>query len=130
MKIWVAVVGLALFSSAAFATDYKALLNGKYLLMPDAGCAGIEFSKDGSAATLYGELGCTTAGGVGLDTRVKWISPRVFILIEKNRLDEQSPPKSYVYVVEAIRGKHVMLKSVWTGWGNYADDTTRYTITR
>lgn len=130
MKALITGFVLVLLSSTACATDYKSLLSGKYLLMPDAGCAGIEFSKDGSAATLYGERGCTTEGGVGLDTRVKWVSSRAFILIEKEQVNEQSPPRNYVYVVDSIRGKHVMLKSVWTGWGNYPDDMTRYTIAR
>lgn len=115
-------------SAVASAADYKSLLRGKYLLMEGAGCAGLQIAPNGKDAVMYGEFGCTTEGGVGSDMRLRWIGSQAFVITETERFDETSPPRSYIYVVERVQGKKVLLRAIWTGWNDSPDSIRTYTI--
>ena len=124
-KIFLA--GLCLSLSSLACAGAKESLIGKRLVMdiPDVQCAGLSFSKNGKDAAMYAELGqCQDP----LHLRVRWLDDKTFILIEKVRLNETSPPRSFLYKVKSINQDYVQLTEIWTGWGDSKDDTLGYYI--
>ena len=122
-KIFLA--GLCLSLSSLACAGAKESLIGKRLVMdiPDVQCAGLSFSKNGKDAAMYAELGqCQDP----LHLRVRWLDDKSFILIEKVRLNETSPPRSFLYKVKSINQDYVQLTEIWTGWGDSKDDTLGY----
>ena len=122
-KIFLA--GLCLSLSSLACAGAKESLIGKRLVMdiPDVQCAGLSFSKNGKDAAMYAELGqCQDP----LHLRVRWLDDKTFILIEKVRLNETSPPRSFLYKVKSINQDYVELTWIWTGWGDSKDDTLGY----
>ena len=122
-KIFLA--GLCLSLSTLACAGAKESLIGKRLVMdiPEVQCAGLSFSKNGKDAAMYAELGqCQDP----LHLRVRWLDDKTFILIEKVRLNETSPPRSFLYKVKSINQDYVQLTWIWTGWGDSKDDTLGY----
>ena len=122
-KIFLA--GLCLSLSSLACAGAKESLIGKRLVMdiPDVQCAGLSFSKNGKDAAMYAELGqCQDP----LHLRVRWLDDKTFILIEKVRLNETSPPRSFLYKVKSINQDYVQLTEIWTGWRDSKDDTLGY----
>ena len=122
-KIFLA--GLYLSLSTLACAGAKESLIGKRLVMdiPEVQCAGLSFSKNGKDAAMYAELGqCQDP----LHLRVRWLDDKTFILIEKVRLNETSPPRSFLYKVKSINQDYVQLTEIWTGWGDSKDDTLGY----
>ena len=117
--------GLCLSLSSLACAGAKESLIGKRLVMdiPDVQCAGLSFSKNGKDAAMYAELGqCQDP----MPLRVRWLDDKTFILIEKVRLNETSPPRSFLYKVKSINQDYVQLTEIWTGWGDSKDDTLGY----
>ncbi len=117
--------GLCLSLSSWACAGAKESLIGKRLVMdiPEFQCAGLSFSKNGKDAAMYAELGqCQDP----LHLRVRWLDDKTFILIEKVRLNETSPPRSFLYKVKSINQDYVQLTEIWTGWGDSKDDTLGY----
>ena len=122
-KIFLA--GLCLSLSSLACAGAKENLIGKRLVMdiPEVHCAGLSFSKNGKDAAMYAELGqCQDP----MPLRVRWLDDKTFILIEKVRLNETSPPRSFLYKVKSINQDYVQLTEIWTGWGDSKDDTLGY----
>jgi len=122
-KIFLA--GLCLSLSTLACAGAKESLIGKRLVMdiPEVQCAGLSFSKNGKDAAMYAELGqCQDP----MPLRVRWLDDKTFILIEKVRLNETSPPRSFLYKVKSINQDYVQLTEIWTGWGDSKDDTLGY----
>lgn len=122
-KIFLA--GLCLSLSSWACAGAKENLIGKRLVMdiPEVQCAGLSFSKNGKDAAMYAELGqCQDP----LHLRVRWLDDNTFILIEKVRLNETSPPRSFLYKVKSVNQHYVELTQIWTGWGDSKDDTWGY----
>ena len=122
-KIFLA--GLCLSLSSLACAGAKESLVGKRLVMdiPEVQCAGLSFSKNGKDAAMYAELGqCQDP----MPLRVRWLDDKTFILIEKVRLNETSPPRSFLYKVKSINQDYVQLTEIWTGWGDSKDDTLGY----
>ena len=117
--------GLCLSLSSLACAGAKESLIGKRLVMdiPDVQCAGLSFSKNGKDAAMYAELGqCQDP----LHLRVRWLDDKTFIFFEKVRLNETSPPRSFLYKVKSINQDYVQLTEIWTGWGDSKDDTLGY----
>ena len=122
-KIFLA--GLCLSLSTLACAGAKESLIGKRLVMdiPEVQCAGLSFSRNGKDAAMYAELGqCQDP----LHLRVRWLDDKTFILIEKVRLNETSPPRSFLYKVKSVNQDYVQLTEIWTGWGDSKDDTLGY----
>ena len=122
-KIFLA--GLCLSLSSLACAGAKENLIGKRLVMdiPEVQCAGLSFSKNGKDAAMYAELGqCQDP----MPLRVRWLDDKTFILIEKVRLNETSPPRSFLYKVKSVNQDYVQLTEIWTGWGDSKDDTLGY----
>lgn len=117
--------GLCLsLSTMAFAGAKESLVGKRLVLdLPDTECAGLSFAKNGKDAGMYAELGqCQDP----LLLRVKWLDGKTFILIEKVRTNNISPPRSYLYRVQSINQHYVKLTQIWTGWGDYRDTSVSY----
>lgn len=122
-KIFLA--GLCLSLSTLACAGAKESLIGKRLVMdiPEVQCTGLSFSKNGKDAAMYAELGqCQDP----MPLRVRWLDDKTFILIEKVRLNETSPPRSFLYKVKSINQDYVELTHISTGWGDSKDDTWGY----
>ena len=65
---------------------------------------------------------------IDLPTKVRWLSNDTFMMIEKNQILETSPPRVFVYKVKSIKGNQIVLSEIWTGWNNFPDEDTTYTI--
>ncbi|WP_284078615.1 hypothetical protein [Acinetobacter nosocomialis] len=118
------LVGLVFIAGWANAADYKAQLSGKNLIMAGANCAGISLKNNSGLSSEMGNPECS----VNLPARVKWLDESTFMLVEKNKPNETSPPRVFIYKVKSVNGKKVVLSEIWTGWGNQPDDLTTYTI--
>ncbi|MCO8066098.1 hypothetical protein NI459_00300 [Acinetobacter schindleri] len=117
------LVGLIFGCTVASAADYKTLLTGKKLVMQGASCAGISLTKNAGLLS-EGSSSCS----VDLSTRVKWVDEDTFILIEKIKTNETSPPRVYLYNIKSIKGNKVVLSEIWTGWNSFPDEEITYTI--
>lgn len=124
MKILV-LLGTVLICGIVNAADYKAQLNGKTLTMSGAQCAGISLKKN---AGLFNEMGNRPPCEIGLSTRLKWIDGSTFALIEKERVNDISPPRVYLYKVRSLKSNQVVLTSIWTGWNDFKDEDITYSI--
>lgn len=109
--------------ATASAASFKDSLRGKNLVMQGYDCTGISL-KDTSGLLSNDSGKC----GVVLQTKLKWIDDKSFILIEKNRPNETSPPRTYLYKIKSVNGNKVVLTEVWTGWNNFPDEDHTYTI--
>lgn len=117
------LVGLIFGCTVTSAADYKTLLTGKKLVMQGASCAGISLTKN---AGLSNEDSSNCS--IDLPARVKWVDEDTFVLIEKNKMNETSPPRVYLYNVKSIKGNKVVLNEIWTGWNSFPDEEIAYTI--
>ena len=115
-------------SNSVFAMDYKQLTLGKKLTHAGASCSGISISKNGKDAFMYGEMGQLGKCTPDLNVRIKWIGDNTFILIEKDRVNDSSPPRTYLYKIKSIQNNNATLISIWTGWNDFKDDVEKYNI--
>ncbi len=117
--------GLCLSLSTLASAGVKESLVGKRLVLdlPDVECAGLSFSKNGKDAAMYAEIGqCQDP----LPLRVRWLDDKTFILIEKVRKNDISPPRTYLYRVKSYQKNGVELTDISTGWGDHKDTTVSY----
>jgi len=115
-------------SNPVFAVDNKQNLLGKKLTNIGASCSGLSISKNGTDAFMYGELGQVGKCTPDLNLRIKWINENTFIMIEKDKVNNTSPPRTYLYKIKSIKNDTVTLINVWTGWGDFKDEEEKYTI--
>lgn len=107
------------------AADYRAQLNGKFLRMSDSYCAGVSLREE---AGLFDEMDNNPPCNISVPARLKWIDGETFALIEKERKNEMSPPRVYLYKVKSVKGTKVVMTSIWTGWGDSNDRNNTYVI--
>lgn len=124
MKILI-LLSVVFVCSIANAADYRAQLNGKTLTMSGASCAGISLKKN---AGLFNEMGNNPPCEISLKTRLKWIDGTTFALIEKERINDISPPRVFLYKVKSVKGTQVVLTNIWTGWNDFKDEDITYSI--
>ena len=77
---------------------------------------------------MYGEMGQLGKCTPDLNVRIKWIGDNTFILIEKDRVNDSSPPRTYLYKIKSIQNNNATLISIWTGWNDFKDDVEKYNI--
>jgi hypothetical protein len=116
---------LLVICSTVNAADYRTQLDGKILSMNGAKCAGLSLKKNSGLLSIGSD---PNKCEVELPTKVRWIDGSTFILIESNRINEISPPRTFLYKVKSINGNKVVLTEIWTGWNNYPDSDSSYTL--
>jgi hypothetical protein len=110
-------------SPAVLAQDYSNLLNKKRLIMVGSRCAGLEFINK-KAAVLYADLDCQPSPAWG----VQWLAPKIFVLTEKERTNQECPPRNFIYIVESFKKNRILLREPWTGWGDFKESKLQYRI--
>lgn len=128
LKVSKFIFSLALLSVGlgANAESVKNQLLGKKLTIDGASCAGLSFSKNGKDAFMYDEAGFTCEPNLNL--RVRWLDDKTFILFEKDRTNDISPPRAFLYQVQKANNLKVTLSEIWTGWNQYPDEKVIYDI--
>ena len=101
--------------------DYSKKLKGKFVLK-STNYAGFEFIDDKTISWTNEMF------PMDPDTmRLKWISKDVFVaLFNKSDDKDGCPPATWVRKVESFDGEKLVLKNVWTGWGEYKDTTETF----
>ena len=85
-------------------------------VMENTNCAGMTFNNENSI-TFTNEMGCSP-----WELSAKWVTDKIFITTEKEKVQENCPPRVHVYEIISFDGKTIKLKSYWTGWGKQKDD--------
>lgn len=102
--------------------DYSKKLSGKFVL-ESADYAGFEFI-DSKTISWTNEMFPMDPDTMSL----KWVSKDIFVAIfNKTNNKENCPPSNWVRKVEYYDGKKLVLKNIWTGWGEYKDTTEAFT---
>ena len=117
--------GMVLFTcTLTNAVDYKSALMGKTLRMDGASCAGISLKKQTGLISEQPMSSCS------LDTpaKLRWLSNDTFMLVESNKTNNTSPPRTYISKIKSIKGDKAVIAEVWTGWGDYPDEDVIYRI--
>ncbi|WP_151812560.1 hypothetical protein [Acinetobacter bereziniae] len=112
-------------SFTANATDYKAMLTGKNLLLKNS-CAGISLTKKSGAISELPLAKCV----MDFPMRVRWLSNDTFMMVETVRPNETSPPRVFVYKVKSVNGNKAVISEIWAGWNNFPDEDVTYTISK
>jgi hypothetical protein len=120
--VFAAGSALLWLATATASEPFAKALAGKRLIMKDAACAGLAF-RDKDRVELYAEMGC-----VDLEARLRWLGPDTFVLTETERINQDCPPRNWIYKVESLTGKNVRLREVWTGWNDFPDSVVEYRI--
>lgn len=95
--------------------DFSKHLQGRFI-MEQANCAGFEFTNT-SRLIWYNEITCQYPDTLAL----YWINSTTFITKEIKRINETSPPRNWLYKVNAFDGTTLHLTVIWTGWGAYTE---------
>lgn len=125
MKKLLSILLCLSFSTLAFSEGFKDVFLGKKLTLNNAACAGLSFAKDGVEVSMYGEQGQCSPD---LTLRVRWLDGKTFILIEKDKVSTDTPPRTFLYRVKNVNGNKVVLTEIWTGWGDFKDSNSTYTV--
>ena len=79
--------------------------------MKGANCAGLNFISS-SLVIWTNEMDCRP------DTlRLRWLDNATFYAQDIIQLDNNCPPRVWIYQVVSFDGTHLILKDIWTGWG-------------
>ena len=117
-------MGILLSCSITNATDYKTAVDGKVLRIDGGTCAGISLKKQSG---LMGEQPLSRCS-LDLPARVKWLSDDTFMMVETEKTNDTNPPRVYISKIKSVKGNKVVIKDIWTGWGNKKDEEITYTI--
>jgi hypothetical protein len=101
------------------ATNRSTRPQGKFILK-GAGCAGFNFVGQGKVIWTN-EMACSPN-----ELSIFWLDEKTFVTKDILRTNEESPPRIDIYIVDQFDGKRLVLRSLWTGWGNYRFDTLEF----
>lgn len=99
--------------------DYSKEITGRFILQ-DSTQAGFDFIGNGKVI-WQNELN-TPAD----ELSIFWLDDKTFVTKDIQRIDQTSPPRINIYVVNKFDGKNLELKKLWTGWGDYNFDTLNF----
>jgi hypothetical protein len=124
-RLSVICIALLIAPNLASSADYVSLLQNKRLIMKGAKSAGLEFKGD-KTVIGYAEM----TGNVPIyEARIKWVRDDLFMVVEKGRVAEKCPPRTWLYEIIKLSGMTIIIKEYWTGWPVAPDETTEYRIT-
>lgn len=96
--------------------DFSEKLHGKFIL-EGADYAGFEFI-DSKTISWTNEM-----FPMDPDTmRLKWIDKNTFVATLTKNIDKKCPPRDWIRKVVSYDGSKLVLKNIWTGWEDSADD--------
>jgi hypothetical protein len=129
MRSFITASLIAMIAPVLVAQSFQGALTGKRLILEDAQCAGWDFRTDGTVLR-FDELNCTHGVEPTLKTRVRWVAPDQFLLVEssKDSGNPGCPPRVWFYKVQSIVGLKVTLKEIWLGWGQDRESAETYRV--
>lgn len=103
--------------------EFSKSMSGRFVLA-ESNCAGLYFiTKD--TVLWTNEIACNDP-----DTLIlRWLNDSIFMTKATLRTNEKCPPRVDIYKVISFDGRHLTLRSVWTGWNALKDEIlelTRY----
>lgn len=116
------------------ADTFAARLANKRLILSGAHCSGLEFLTGTDALwhneipCLVDENGCLMPDQNPLEGRVQWIDDKTFMFVETDqaKVNNQSPPRNWIYVIRKFENDLLEVDEPWTGWGK--NDVTKETF--
>ena len=99
--------------------DYSKEITGRFILK-NSTQAGFNFVGNGKII-WQNELN-TPAD----ELSIFWLDNKTFVTKDTQRIDQTSPPRVNIYVVNSFDGKNLELKELWTGWGDYNFGTLNF----
>jgi hypothetical protein len=102
------------------AENFATKISGRFV-MKDANCAGFNFISP-TRATWTNEIDC----GHPDTLKIRWLNNATFCTQDIVRLNENCPPKVWIYQVVSFDGIHLTLKDIWTGWNDHKDERTEF----
>jgi len=119
MKTLQFIFFILIISLGCFSQTKNAKKPSGMFLMADAKCAGMRFNNDDSI-TFINEIAC-----MPWELRAQWLDNKTFITVEKEKVQENCPPRVDVYKIISFDGKNLKLKSYSTGWGKQTEEIIR-----
>ena len=105
-------------------------LMGRFILQGST-CAGFEFGSDSSTVIWRNEIDCTKS-----DTNpdyytllaVHWLDANTFVTkdVAIEGQTPSKPPRVDIYTIVQDGGGKLILKKLWTGWGNFSTETLTF----
>lgn len=90
-------------------------------ILKDAECAGLHFVSP-NLVLWTNETDCLHPDTFNL----KWIDDSTFMAKDIRPLNEDCPPKVFLYKLVSFDGRRLILKDIWTGWNNLKDETLEF----
>lgn len=102
------------------AENFASKISGRFIIK-DANCAGFNFISP-TLITWTNEIDC---GHV--DTlKIRWLDNATFYTQDIVRMNENCPPRVWIYQVVSFDGIHLTLKNIWIGWNDHLDERTEF----
>lgn len=93
-----------------------------HFILKGATCAGLEFTAKDDVVNFYADLEC----GYPAKFRIHWLDKDTFVLKDIDRINEDCPPRVYIYRVVSYVNGNLKLEELWTGWGEYKKEVDTY----
>lgn len=100
--------------------NFAAKISGRFV-MKDANCAGFNFISP-KTVTWTNEIDC----GHPDTFKIRWLGNATFYTQDIVRINENCPPRVWIYQVVSFDGLHLTLKDIWTGWKDYNDERIEF----
>ncbi|WP_153796818.1 hypothetical protein [Foetidibacter luteolus] len=92
------------------------IVSGHFVLAK-SNCAGFNFINH-DIVLWTNEIACNDPDTL----KIRWLSDSTFMTRSTLRINESCPPRVDIYKVVSFDGKHLNLKSIWTGWNDAKDE--------
>ena len=102
------------------AENFATKISGQFVIT-DANCAGFNFISR-TLVTWTNEIEC----GHPDTLKIRWLDNATFYIQDIVRLNEDCPPRVWIYQVVNFDGLHLTLKDIWTGWNDHADERIEF----
>jgi len=89
-----------------------------HFVLTGSNCAGFNFINN-EIALWTNEIAC----GEPDTLKIRWLSDSAFMARSTLRIDKNCSPKVDIYKVVFFDGRHLTLKSIWTGWNDAKDES-------
>lgn len=96
------------------------LPKGKFTLKGSE-CAGFNFIDD-KTVLWTNEMFCNDPDTL----KIRWIDKTNFITRTPDAKKKDCPPKVSYYQIVSFDGRKLILKEIWTGWGDYKDEILEF----
>lgn len=100
--------------------NYATKISGRFIIK-DANCAGFNFINP-SLVSWTNEIDCSTPDTL----KIRWLDHATFYTQDRVQLNENCPPRVWIYQVVSFDGSRLILKDLWTGWNDPSDERIEF----